>query len=71
MAFAPEGSPPVISNPGNDIILITVDPCTLRTTLDVTHIISSQRLTQSCLKPIGTFRWSGILNRVYEVAATS
>lgn len=65
------GLPPIISNPMNDAISVSADPCGLRAAFDVRVVISVNKLTQSCLRQVSTFRWSGVVNRVYTVAESS
>ncbi|HEX2893873.1 MAG TPA: hypothetical protein VHO29_07705 [Marmoricola sp.] len=61
------GLPPIITNPTNDIINVSADPCDLGRTFDLRYIISIDRLNQPCLREVRTFRWSGTVNRVYAV----
>lgn len=62
------GAAPVVTNPGLDLVYVSVDPCTLSRYFPVTRIVSPTHLKQSCLTKIGTFRWSGVQNRVYAIA---
>jgi hypothetical protein len=61
------GVPARITNPGNDIIRISVDPCALTTSFPVSRIISPNTLSQPCLSEIGTMRWQGVINHIYKV----
>ena len=59
---------PVITNPGFDQILVSVDPCAVpRLGLNLTYIVSPRALTQSCLSKVHNFSWSGIPEFVYKV----
>jgi hypothetical protein len=64
------GQAPVVTNPGPDFVFVSVDPCTLPRYFPVSHIVSPTHLRQSCLTQVGTFRWSGVVNRVYQLNPT-
>jgi hypothetical protein len=65
----PAGRPPKITNPGNDIVNVSADPCSLRDSFRVSRIVSVTVLNQPCLVEVTTFQWSGTSNHVYEVTA--
>lgn len=56
-----------ISNPTNDTIMLTVDPCWLNTKIPLAYVLSAKELSNSCLVPSGQFRWAGAKVRVYQV----
>ena len=56
-----------ISNPTNDTILITADPCWLNTKIPISYVLATKELSNSCLAASGQFRWSGAKVRVYQV----
>jgi hypothetical protein len=65
------GSDPVISNPGTDIINISVDPCGIPPELEIRAIISGGPLEAPCLSLERTFRWGGVDRHVYSVDPSS
>jgi len=67
MAFAFGAPTPTISNPGNDIILITADPCRLPEQLRLSFILSAVPQTNRCLVPRSEFEWGGQVISVYKV----
>ncbi|MEZ5114391.1 MAG: hypothetical protein R2693_13415 [Nocardioidaceae bacterium] len=68
---APEG-PAQISNPTNDRILVTADPCWVDTVVPISYVFSTKELQNSCLVPVGHMRWSQTKVKIYQmVGATS
>jgi hypothetical protein len=57
---------PVIDNPQNDVVQVSVDPCDGRLTrLRLRVIVSSQNLVAPCLSRLNHFRWMGTTFAIY------
>lgn len=59
-----------VTNPSPDAILISGSPCVVaRAFKDLSTVVSTSRLTESCLALQSSFQWSGNTNWVYRVSA--
>lgn len=64
-----EGAPTRIETDGYDLIITTIDPCTLADAFpELGTIASTSELSRStCLRPSDTLRWNGQDMHIYEV----
>ena len=65
-----QGDTVKVTNPGLDIIVVSVDPCTLADRgFNVTNIVSSAAaLPNPCLTQTGSFTWGGVQDYIYKVS---
>jgi hypothetical protein len=62
-----EGEPTEIATDGFDVTFVKTDPCVVADEFPVSHVVSAQDLSGSCLERVDGIVWSGSELNVYEI----